>query len=100
MKSYFIERITDPLKARQTLSQYLPGQHDPWVLWTRDAAAPVAYLNVDIVDDVWDEVEGPFYIQADISGRNYNEDDYVLSLLRKVQNIVGGVIKDDNDSFV
>ncbi len=99
MKSYFIERLTDPLKARQTLSEYLPSQHDPWVLRTRDAADVVAYLNIYAIDNDW-EFEGPFYIQADISGHHYNEDDYVLSLLREIQNVLGGAIKDDSDNLV
>ena len=39
--------------------------------------------------------EGTLVIQADISGRYYNEDAAVIEVLEKIRQLIGGSISDD-----
>ena len=75
-----------------------PGQVKPWLLMTDDGSDVVAYLNVE--QEVEDILEGPFIIQADVSGRHYNEDRKVLNALRILQSRLGGSIRDDFDNVL
>lgn len=93
MKSYFLEAIHDAAAARQALSELLPAQAEPWILMTADQDDAVAYL--DVQEEGQDELEGPFVIQADVSGRHYNKDENVIDILRLLQKRLGGVIRDD-----
>ena len=93
LKSYFLEAVSDVALARRLLSELLPAQSDPWVLKTSDGADVIAYFNVYSKDD--DEMEGPYVIYADISGRHYNEDKVVVSVLTALQTKLAGTILDD-----
>ena len=88
MKSYFLEGLIDEQSARGALSDVLPGQVDPWLL-NSEAGDPIAYFNVEKNED------GISCIQADISGRRFDEDDRVLGVLHKLQCQLGGTIRDD-----
>ena len=55
----------------------------------------MAYFN--ICSDAEPDVDGPFYVQADVSGRHYNEDQSVILLLRSLQLTTGGIIKNEED---
>ena len=93
MKSYFLEAVCDADLARQMLSDLLPSQSDPWVLQTSDGADIIAYFNIS--SESYDELRGPNVIHADISGRHYNEDKAVISVLRALQDGLAGKILDD-----
>lgn len=91
MKSYFLEGLGDVVLVRNELSNILPNWVDPWLLKTTDAD-PVAYFTV--VANEADVVS----IQADLSGRHYDEDGAVLTILRELQKRLGGIVRDDNDN--
>lgn len=91
MKSYFLERLSDEYLARNQLSSLLPAQADPWLLLSGEGD-PIAYFNL-VTDDA-----GVWCIQADVSGRHYEKDDAVLSIFRRLQQGIGGVIRDDDDN--
>jgi hypothetical protein len=89
LKSYFLEGLIDEPSARCALSKVLPGQVDPWLL-NSEAGDPIAYFNVDKNED------GISCIQADVSGRHFDEGDRVLSVLHKLQCQLGGTVTDDS----
>jgi len=90
MKSCFLERISSLDAARAALRGRLPGQESPWLLLSA-GGDPVAYFNVQ------GDLDGApiLNIQADISGRHYNEEASVLAVLKDIQGVVGGVVTDD-----
>jgi len=89
LKSYFLEGLIDEQSARCELSKVLPGQLDPWLL-NSGAGDPVAYFNVGKTED------GIPCIQADISGRHFDQDQRVLGVLHKLQCQLGGTVTDDS----
>jgi hypothetical protein len=84
MKSYLLENIASCDQAILELRRLLPGQENPWLLKSTDGDA-IAYFNVDLH-------EGMAKVSADMSGRHYNEDDRVKSILQQLQTRVGGTI--------
>lgn len=90
MKSYFLEELPDETAARAALSELLPYWINPWLLGSKDEA--VAYLNAN------QDAECGVMVQADISGRHDNEDGQVLTVLRQLQERVGDILRDDDDS--
>ncbi|BCG79496.1 hypothetical protein [Mesorhizobium sp. 113-3-3] len=92
MKSYFLEEPADEQQARRVLSTLLPGQSEPWLLTAAEGGA-VAYFNITILKD-----DGGLAIQADISGRHFEQDEVVLIVLRAFQQKLGGTIRDDFDN--
>lgn len=80
------------------LSRLLPGQTDPWLLLA-SPEDPIAYFNLRVRGEE-EDLLGPNLIQADISGRHYHEDEAVLSVLREIQSISGGQIRDDDDALL
>ncbi|PWJ90426.1 hypothetical protein C8D77_105321 [Mesorhizobium loti] len=90
MKSYFLERLGEVPFVRSELSKLLPHQVDPWLLNAGDKD-PVAYLSVAACDD------GTSYIQVDMSGRHFDQDELVVQVLRQLQGQLGSVIRDDSD---
>ncbi|MGR8959980.1 hypothetical protein [Rhizobium leguminosarum] len=91
MKSYFLEGLRDVAIVRSELSRLLPNGVDPWLLIAADPY-PLAYFTV-----IASEEDAPS-IQADLSGRHYDQDGAVLEILRELQKRVGGVVRDDNDN--
>lgn len=80
----------------------MPAQADPWVLLASEGD-PIAYFNIVEVSDLGLEAElwdGPFAVGADVSGRHYDDDDKVLSILRRLQARLSGLIKDDFDNVL
>ncbi|MGS0896791.1 hypothetical protein ACVBGC_30290 [Burkholderia stagnalis] len=99
MKSYFLEELDDNMVARKTLTEVLPGRTDPWVILDSGGHDVVAYVNVINVDG--DEtLRGPIVISADISGRHYNENQKVIDILRRLQQRLGGIMRNDDDEVV
>jgi hypothetical protein len=89
VKSYFLEEIASDLaRVRSELSKLLPVQTDPWVLFAANAD-PLAYYDVTMDD------QGTCDVQADVSGRHFNEDTSVLEVLRELQKQLGGIVRDD-----
>jgi len=88
MKSYFLQSVDRPLDVDAALSRLLPGQRSPWLLCSSDGD-PAAYFDVDSTD--------PTTVFADMSGRNYSGDPAVISTLRALQALVGGIIVDQDD---
>lgn len=103
LKSYLLFSVASADAAASALDQRLPGQRDPWLLLDRDGDV-IAYFvaepsNLDYEGP--DDPNGPGpLVQADISGRHYYEDDAVISVLRDIQLVVGGMLKNDNDELV
>lgn len=98
LKSYVLQGLSDSNAASTELSLLLPGQTDPWLLLTKDDD-PIAYFNLNPPID-FEGLQGPFIIQADISGRHYREDDAVVKILRSIQKKLGGQIRDDDDNML
>jgi hypothetical protein len=90
MKSYFLDHVSSIAAAETALSDELPGQRDPWVM-VHDQGDAMAYLSVGTALDG----EENLHIQADISGRHYDEDQMVIDLLERLQKRVGGSISSD-----
>ena len=90
MKSYFLDHVTSIKAAEEALTSELPGQSDPWLILDSTADA-ITYLYVGTAQE-----DGPNpHIQADISGRHYNEDKLVIEVLQRLQSRVGGTISSD-----
>jgi|GEM_PF-1467288 len=98
LKSYFLTGVSDRMLAQKVLSERLPKQEYPWLLMTEHGDDIIAYVNIE--SDVENETGGHLVIAADMSGRHYNEDDFVISLLRSLQAQLGGMIRGGNDNLV
>ena len=86
MKTYCLSPIQSREAAVTKLDVLLPGQSKPWLL--KDSTGNVvAYFDLDDVD-----VPGVLTISADISGRHYNCDAEVVSLLERLRADLGGEI--------
>jgi len=95
MKSYFLEDIASCQDVVQALSQVLPGQQKPWLLLEPGGDA-IAYFNAHPSESDPDKIG----VQADVSGRHYNEDKAVIDILRRLQTVLGGIIRDDDDRVI
>lgn len=91
MKSYFLEGILSYSRAQEALNRFIPGQADPWLLRDESGDA-IAYFY--IAESSEPELK-QFAITADISGRHFNSDRQIISLLRLLQETVGGNITND-----
>ena len=85
---YFLEKIIGEDETRKALSELLPGQANPWILWGGEGDA-LAYFHFN------KNGEGALSINASISGRHYGKDESALEILRKLQRRIGGTIEDD-----
>ena len=98
MKSYFLYAISDVVAAEAGLDRLLPIQRRPWIL-AANAGDPIAYFNVNEINLDFDgpgDPSGPGpMVQADISGRHYNEDQAVIALLGELQETVGGLVMNE-----
>jgi hypothetical protein len=92
MKSYLLIDVRDEDMANLVLSEILPDQAEPWVLFHSRGDA-IAYF------DIYLEEGGPL-IQADISGRHYYEDKKIIEILKRLQKAIGGTIIDDNENII
>ncbi len=91
MKSYFLAPIASRSVAVTALSAVLPGQAEPWLL--KDNAGDVmAYFS--LVES--DSTTGERTIQVDVSGRHYNRDADIVSILQTLKQEVGGEITNDS----
>ena len=90
MKSMALAAISKPDKVRAVLDHVLPGQREPWLLSAKDGD-PIAYFHLEPDGSDW---EAP-YIQVDVSGRHYDENDAVTEVLGKIAALVGGRIERD-----
>ncbi len=105
MKGYALEGISSVERARTELGRLLPEQGVTWLLKSSDGDA-IAYFNVFSEEDhelAAEEDEASWrrpYISVDISGRHYNEDSSVISILRKLQSAIGGDIRNDDDELI
>jgi hypothetical protein len=84
VKSVLLSKIARPWEVERALDALLPGQSHPWPQLSA-AGDPIAYIHV--------ETDG--VVQADISGRHYNEDASVSSVLERLRASVGGKISVD-----
>ncbi|QKD02982.1 hypothetical protein [Mesorhizobium loti] len=92
MKSYFLEELADEQQARDRLGATLPGQSEPWLLSAADGD-PIAYFDIVTLED-----DGGLAIMANVSGRHYEKDEVVLTVLRALRQKLGGTIRDDFDN--
>ncbi|MEI6196304.1 MAG: hypothetical protein WCS42_18450 [Verrucomicrobiota bacterium] len=77
MKSYFLAPVASRDAAILALNAVLPDQNKTWLL--KDTAGDVtAYFSLVEADDT----TGERTIQADVSGRHYNQDVDVVSVLQ------------------
>ena len=87
MKSYFLAPIAIRDAAVVALSEALPRQGDTWLL--KDAISdPIAYFSLVESDDT----TGLRTVQADISGRHYDQDAEVIAVLQRLRAQIGGHI--------
>jgi hypothetical protein len=87
MKTYCLAPIASRDDAVSILNSVLPGQSNPWVLKDSTGDA-IAYFS--LVES--EPCTGLRTILADVSGRHYNEDEVVLSVLKKFKADLGGEI--------
>lgn len=91
MKSYFLAPIASSSAASAALSSVLQKEGDTWLL--KDGAGDVvAYFSLVEADST----SGARTIQADISGRHYNRDADVVSVLEALREQTGGQITNDD----
>jgi len=91
MKSYFLAPIASPSAALAALSSVLPIEGETWLL--KDKAGDVmAYFSLVEADST----TRARTIQADISGRHYNRDADVVSVLEALRQKIGGEITNDD----
>lgn len=91
MKCYFLDGIVSADKGRSALEHLLPGEVTR--ILKHASGDSMAYFDLVASDDGPD-LQAP-YIRASISGRHYNCDAQVLSLLETLRSEIGGSIKDD-----
>jgi hypothetical protein len=99
MKSYFLIGFESPDSAKAALSDIFPGQSGgTWVLFAK-ADDPMAYLYLGTNEygEFEEFSKDTNLLQADISGRHFNEDEKIIAVLAKLQGRIGGHIFDDND---
>jgi hypothetical protein len=90
VKSYFLAPIASRDVAITVLKAVLPEENKTWLL--KDAAGDVmAYFYLAEPDGTI----GERTIVADISGRHYNRDADVISVLQKLKEQLGGEITND-----
>lgn len=89
MKSYILESVCSAKLAEDELSRLLTHNGETWFLQNAQQDV-VAYFHVLAADPSL-EVNAPAVI-ADISGRRYDSDDAVLSVLKALQAKVKGEI--------
>ena len=98
MKSYFLEGLASREVALMGLRHAFPNQvvTETAVVFAPSSDSPISWLYVTEPDDP-EEQDGPFLIQADVTGRRYDfgVDELVVGALRVVQARVGGTIRDD-----
>ena len=91
MKSYFLAPIASRTAAVTALTMVLPGQVEPWLL--KDNAGDVmAYFS--LVES--DSTTGKRTIQVDVSGRHFNRDADIVSVLQTLRKEIGGEITNDS----
>jgi hypothetical protein len=90
VKSYFLAPIASRDAAITALKAALPEENKTWLLKDR-AGDVVAYLYLAEPD----KTIGERTIVADISGRHYNQDADVISVLQKLKEQLGGEITND-----
>jgi hypothetical protein len=89
VKSYCLSPITSRITAAESLDSLLPGQREPWLL--KDASGDaVAYFHIDEIEHC-----GVLSVSADISGRHYNCDADIVSVVERLRTLVGGEISND-----
>lgn len=92
MKTYSLDNIANLEGAARELRRLLPGQEMPWLL--KDTAGDViAYFNVGPSEAGGSQL----WVTVDISGRHFGEERSVVAVLRELQAVVGGIVRDDND---
>ena len=89
MKTYSLSPIASRSAAAETLDSLLPGQREPWLLNDSRGDA-MAYFAIDDISQA-----GVLTVSADISGRHYNCDADVVSVLERLRECVGGEITND-----
>ncbi|WP_026600106.1 hypothetical protein [Methylosinus sp. sav-2] len=104
MKSYILYGVSNATDASTELDRYLDRSGDgTWTL-LHEGGDAIAYFSVGPGNKESELSDEPpkrgSNVQADISGRHFYDDAIVLSVLRKVQDVVGGVIRDDDDATV
>ena len=91
MKSYFLAPIASSSAASAALNSALPREGDTWLL-KNSAGDVMAYFSLVEADST----TGARTIQADISGRHYNQDADVVSVLEALRQKIGGQITNDD----
>lgn len=88
MKSYLLIGIENIAVAERTLDVCLPGQRHPWLLLS-DTGDAIAYFNID---ECLDGTAMP-HIAADVSGKHFDRDEAVLTVLEALRSQLGGRIE-------
>ncbi|QNQ08108.1 hypothetical protein [Sphingomonas alpina] len=99
MKSYFLIGFESAERAQAALSDFFAGQSgETWVLFA-NADDPMAYfyLGTNEYGEFEEFAKDANLIQADISGRHFNEDDKIVAVLAGLRDRIGGYIFNDDD---
>jgi hypothetical protein len=99
MKSYFLIGFKSTERAQAALSDSFAGQSgETWVLFA-NADDPMAYfyLGTNEHGEFEEFAKDANLIQADMSGRHFNEDDKIIAVLAGLQERIGGHIFNDDD---
>ncbi len=99
MRSVFLEGILSEQVALSGLDAEFPDQIESTkVVFGPDGKDAIGWLYAGKEDDP-DEQRGPYIIQADYSGRQWDFDakHIVVAALRRVQTRIGGQIQDYGD---
>jgi hypothetical protein len=90
VKSYFLAPIASRSVAVAALSSALPVEGETWLLKSGDGDVMAYFSLVET-----DSTTGARTIQADISGRHYDRDADVVSVLETLRQKIGGEITND-----
>src|SRR3569832_143542 len=98
MRSFFLDGIANQQHAAAGLEDTFPEQSDATtkVVFDPTGNDQISWLYVTEPDDP-EEQQGPFLVQADVTGRlfDFDVDRRVIEALRFIQVRVGGTIRDD-----
>jgi len=90
MKSYFLAPVASRSSAAAALSSVLPVEGETWLLKDGNGDV-VAYFSLVEADST----TGARTIQADVSGRHFDRDAEVVSVLETLRQKIGGEITND-----
>ena len=103
MKSYFLAAFETEAVAVEAMSSVFSGQDEfsTKVLFIADKPAAYFYVCGVAEPHAFEGVaHNASVVQADIGGSHYNEDAEVIGILKRLQDLIGGSIFNDEGSKI